>query len=75
MITPQVSICKNNGEPNEVIFFKTYRELLKNLKTLIKNTAYEVVVYRSRRGEWGEWFEYWELDANDKLRIYKKGWS
>jgi hypothetical protein len=74
-ITPQVHICRNNGEPNEVIYFKTYKEVLKNIKGIIENTAYVPVVYRSRRGEWGEWFEYWELDGNGKPRIFKDGWS
>jgi hypothetical protein len=33
-----------------------------------------VFVVRSRRGEWGEWFEHWEL-INGKPTIVKKGWS
>ena len=31
-------------------------------------------VVRSRRGEWGEWFEHWEL-VNGKPKIVKEGWN
>jgi hypothetical protein len=34
-----------------------------------------VSVYRSKRGEWGEWFEHWQLDSNGKPVIIKQGWS
>ncbi len=34
----------------------------------------EVFVTRSRRGEWGEWFEKWVL-INGKPTIIKKGWQ
>lgn len=71
--------------------FDTYRELVKNLKTEIKeylnnrnrsvnrysindisNRDY-VTVSRTRRGEWGEWFEHWKLEG-EKLSIIKYGW-
>jgi len=34
----------------------------------------EVRVSRSRRGEWGEWFEYWGFNAERKPVINKQGW-
>ena len=69
------------------VYFKTYRELLKALPEYIKKSwnnrclVYsdnpvphnEVTVFRSRRGEWGEWFEKWALH-NGKLKKTKEGW-
>lgn len=56
--------------------FKTYSELLKNMKKFCENNIDEdgVFVVRSRRGEWGEWFERWNL-VNGKPTIIKEGWS
>ena len=56
--------------------FNTYAELKKALKDYILHNHIggdEVVVSRSRRGEWGEWFEKWEL-VNGKPTIVKQGW-
>jgi hypothetical protein len=33
-----------------------------------------VSVYRSRRGEWGEWFEHWSK-VGGKCKIIKEGWQ
>lgn len=50
--------------------YPTYRELLKELPSLFKMAKDGTIhVYRSRRGEWGEWFEIW---AGGK--IIKEGW-
>jgi hypothetical protein len=57
--------------------FKTYAELKKALKRRILHDHIgedRVFVTRSRRGEWGEWFEKWEL-INGKPTITKKGWQ
>ena len=57
--------------------FKTYTELKKALKDYILSNhigSYRVSVTRSRRGEWGEWFEKWEL-INGKPTITKQGWQ
>jgi len=50
--------------------FDTYRELVRKMGFL-EDESYdgEVFVTRSRRGEWGEWFEVWE---NGK--IIRQGW-
>jgi hypothetical protein len=55
--------------------YKTYRELKKNLHRVlaVTNEPY-ISVYRSRRGEWGEWFEHWAL-INGKLKIITQGWQ
>jgi hypothetical protein len=81
------------NEKGKTVFleYDTYRELVKNLKQVLKdylsfrhrshdryvagaiaNRDY-VTVCRSRRGEWGEWFEHWKLD-DEKLSIIKYGW-
>ena len=71
-ITPQIHL-HNEGQKTKFEFYKTYRELKKDLPKFIREND-EVVVYRSRRGQWGEWFEYWTL-INGKLEITKQGWS
>jgi len=56
------------------ISFKTYRELKKQLKYHLENSREDIItVFRSRRGEWGEWFEKWTL-SNNKPVIIEKGW-
>jgi hypothetical protein len=34
----------------------------------------EISIHRSRRGEWGEYFEVWQL-VNGKPTIVKQGWQ
>ena len=54
--------------------FKTYRELLKKLPTILEDSIdVYVSVVRSKRGEWGEWFENWSLRLNKPI-ITKQGW-
>lgn len=57
------------------IRYKTYRELLKNIKQhCIDNIdADGVSVSRSRRGEWGEWFEIWKYEGGKAVKV-KEGW-
>jgi|GEM_PF-1900835 hypothetical protein len=61
----------------EVKLHKTYRELKTKLKEYCEaNIDVEgVCVYRTKRSQWGESFEYWKLDNNGKLFIDKEGWS
>lgn len=55
--------------------FNTYAELKKHLKEMLSESINDVVsVSRSRRGEWGEWFEKWEL-INGKPTITNQGWQ
>ena len=55
--------------------YKTYAEIKKNMRSLLKDSEdNEVFVSRSRRGEWGEWFEYWSLQ-NNKPVMGKHGWQ
>lgn len=70
---PSVRINNRNFTATSEIY-STYRELKHNLLQAL-NDSYdnEVSVSRSRRGEWGEWFENWGL-SNDKPYIIKQGW-
>lgn len=67
---PQVTV---NGKTTQ---FSTYAEVKKNMKLLLERSdTEEVYVSRSRRGEWGEWFEYWGFDHSRKPVINRKGWQ
>lgn len=60
--------------PYKNIYYPTYRELKKNLKLHLEhNHESTVTVIRKRMGEWGEWFEKWELN-DGRPRIVKQGW-
>lgn len=60
--------------PYKTIQYPTYRELKKNIKRhLEENLESTVSVSRSKRGEWGEYFENWQL-VNGKPTIVKEGW-
>lgn len=53
----------------------TYAELLSVVKKSLKSGECDNFhVYRSRRGEWGEWFEIWEI-KNKTPKIIKEGWQ
>lgn len=57
--------------------FNTYAELKKALRERILHDHIgedPVFVSRSRRGEWGEWYEKWEL-VNGKPIIVNNGWQ
>jgi hypothetical protein len=61
--------------PYITIWYNTYAELKKNLKKhLDECTEDELYIYRTRRGEWGEWFERWSLSDKGKPYIIKEGW-
>jgi hypothetical protein len=62
--------------PNITKSFNTYAELKKDLKDYILDNHIgddEVFVTRSRRGEWGEWYEKW-IKVNGVPKIVKQGW-
>ncbi len=55
--------------------YDTYRELKKNLKQHLEDSEnHTVSVSRSKRGEWGEWFEDWGLNSERKPIVKKEGW-
>ena len=74
MITPQIHV--NVSYKTKYLFYKTYRELVKNLSKVFNEYGVKsIFVVRSRRGEWGEWTERWEMDHRAKPFIVKSGWS
>lgn len=59
----------------EWIVFPTYQKLKSELKNLLEQSPDNIVqVYRSRRGQWGEWFEHWQFNHERKPVIIKEGW-
>ena len=82
---PQVTIITNEtrreysnsyrkGSPYKTIQYPTYRELVKNMKRhLEENLEANISVSRSRRGEWGEWYEIWRM-VDGKAGIINEGW-
>jgi len=61
-------------ETAKTFVFPTYRELKQKMKGIMKeHNVTEISVSRSRRGEWGEWFENWSLHG-EVLTIDKEGW-
>ena len=59
---------------NTINVFPTYRKLRAALKAMLLASHDErVEVSRSKRGEWGEWFEVWEM-VNGKPKITKQTW-
>lgn len=72
---PEIRINLKNFKA-ECTVYSTYRELMRNLiKHLSESYDNEVSISRSRRGEWGEWFENWKLDFDGKnATLIKQGW-
>ena len=59
----------------KTIQYDTYRELKRNIqKHLEENLENEIHLCRSKRGEWGEWYEIWKLE-NGKPIIERQGWN
>lgn len=75
MITPQIHI--DTGFKTEYKFYKTYhKDLVKDIANVMTEFGVKTVtVIRSKRGEWGEWFERWDMDYRCKPEITKQGWS
>lgn len=56
--------------------YPTYKKVRSRVINCLKHENpidNEVSVSRSRRGEWGEWFETWAL-VGGKPKIIKQGW-
>lgn len=67
---------KPQPSKSETHVYDTYRELKKDLKEHCQRSieVEGVYVVRSRRGHWGEWFEYWKLGADGEPYIDREGW-
>ena len=58
----------------QTVRYNTYRELKKDIKRRLEENEEAIICSsRSRRGEWGEWFENWQL-IGGKPTIVKQGW-
>ena len=58
------------------ITYKTYADLKKDLKRqLVLSVDNQLSVSRSRRGEWGEWFENWYMSDDNKPTISRQGYQ
>ena len=67
---------KTKESKSQWVSFNTYAELKSNLKGYLEESEEEYIsVFRSRRGEWGEWYEHWELGGNGRPKIIKQGWQ
>jgi hypothetical protein len=65
----------NRKNISKYVSYPTYRELLKNIaKHIEEDLEKSIFVTRSKRGEWGEWFERWEIGVSGKPKIVKQGW-
>jgi hypothetical protein len=54
--------------------FKNYKAALKAVRRMIDASANsEAVIFRKRRGQWGEWREVWRIIDN-KPKIVDQGW-
>ena len=70
---PYVRYTDENGN-QKGISVSTYAEVKRRMNSFMKDSFDEnVAVYRSRRGEWGEWFEFWSK-VGKTPKIYKQGW-
>lgn len=68
----------SKSQPSKYITktYDTYAELKRELPEICESNIDDdgVFVVRSRRGQWGEWFERWNIIGN-KPKIVKQGWS
>jgi hypothetical protein len=70
---PYVSYEKDTE--TKAFTFPTYAGVKKHMKEWLEDAdGNTVCVYRERRGEWGEWFEYWKFNHARKPVIVKQGW-
>ncbi len=69
-----VSYTNQQGEYKNVLI-PTYKEVKRKMNAFMQDSFDENVnVFRSRRGQWGEWFENWSR-VGSKAKIHKQGWQ
>ena len=70
-----VLYTNNHTHKGDVKIYDTYRDLRKDLIDHLEHSVTgQVEVFRSRRGQFGEWFEHWQFNAERKPTIIKSGW-
>jgi hypothetical protein len=74
IIPVTVSYTNQQGEYKNVLI-PTYKEVKRKMNAFMQDSFDENVnVFRSRRGQWGEWFENWSR-VGSKAKIHKQGWQ
>lgn len=69
-----VSYTNQQGEYKNILI-PTYKEVKRKMNAFMQDSFDENVnVFRSRRGQWGEWFENWSR-VGSKAMIHKQGWQ
>ena len=70
---PYISFTKDNQTKG--FSFTTYAKVKKYMKEWLEESDDKKVgVYRQRRGQWGEYYEHWQFNAERKPVIVKQGW-
>jgi len=70
----QPTVSYDEGYDSKNFSVPTYAEVKRKMKEYLAKANGIVSVYRHRRGEWGEWFEHWELQQGQPV-IIKEGWQ
>lgn len=72
---PWATYRSQNGT-DETRVFPTYAKLRGAMKAMMNDSVDNVVdVTRTRRGEWGQWFERWAInEQTNKLEKIKETW-
>jgi hypothetical protein len=67
---------RSQNGTDECRVFDNYRLLRSAMKAMMSDSKDNVVeVTRTRRGEWGQWFERWAInEATNKLEKIKETW-
>lgn len=74
MLRPSILSNQANGVLKR-FEYKNLRKLRKDMRRQITQSIDgEIHVARSRRGNWGEWFEVWDMCAG-KPRLLREGWQ
>ena len=72
---PWATYRSQNGTDERRVF-PTYAKLRGAMKAMMSDSVDNVVdVTRTRRGEWGQWFERWAInEQTNKLEKIKETW-
>ena len=67
---------RSQNGTDETRVFPTYAKLRGAMKAMMNDSVDNVVdVTRTRRGEWGQWFERWAInEQTNKLEKIKETW-
>lgn len=69
-----VYYISEKGE-SKIVHVRTYKEVKRRMNAfMLKSFDENVSVFRSRRGQFGEWYENWSK-VGSKCQIIKEGWQ